>query len=228
MTNQTLRPESVQKDVYTVLVVDDHPLFRRGVRELLTLEPSIQVVGEAGSREEAIELVRRYEPDLTILDLNIKGSSGVEILTLLKEEDPSRRIVILTVSDSGDDLFACIRAGADGYFLKDMEPERFLQSLKEALEGRLVVDNTMTRYLTDIIRQKASRPAKEKLHLTEREEEVLSLIELGYSNKLIAKRLKITAGTVKGHVKHLLKKLGFKSRVEAAVWASQRRSESGR
>lgn len=86
MTNQTLRSESVQKDVYTVLVVDDHPLFRRGVRELLTLEPSIQVVGEAGSREEAIELVRRYEPDLTILDLNIKGSSGVEILTLLKEK----------------------------------------------------------------------------------------------------------------------------------------------
>lgn len=228
MSVQRSGAECAQKDVYTVLVVDDHPLFRRGVRELLSLEPSIKVVGEAGTRDEALEQVRLHEPDLTILDLNIKGSSGVEILTLLKDEDPSRRVVILTVSDSGDDLFACIRAGADGYFLKDMEPERFLQSLKEALEGRLVVDNAMTRYLTDIIRQKTGSHAKEKQPLTEREEEVLSLIELGYPNKLIAKRLKITAGTVKGHVKHLLKKLGFKSRVEAAVWASQRRSERGR
>ena len=111
---------------HTVLVVDDHPLLRRGVRELLSLDESIEVVGEAGTRDEAIALARRLEPDLIVLDLNMRGSSGVEILSILKEEDPSRRIVILTVSDSGEDLVACIRAGADGYFLKDMEPERFL------------------------------------------------------------------------------------------------------
>lgn len=204
-----------------MLVVDDHPLFRRGVRELLSLEPSIQVIGEAGTREEALDMVRRFEPDITVLDLNIKGSSGVEILSELKEEDPSRRIVVLTVSDSGDDLMACIKAGADGYFLKDMAPEMFLQNLKEALEGRLIVDPAMVRWLTDLIRVR--KPADEPAaKLTEREEDVLALIERGYTNKMIARELKISDGTVKGHVKHLLKKLGFQSRVEAAVWASQR------
>lgn len=210
------------KDVHTVLVIDDHPLFRRGVRELLSLEPAIRVVGEAGTREEALALVREHEPDLTILDLNIKGSSGVEILTKLKEEDPSRRVVILTVSDSGDDLMACIKAGADGYFLKDMEPERFLESLKETLEGRLIVDQSMVRFLTDLIRVK--KADVEPVRLTDREEDVLALIERGYTNKMIGKALRISDGTVKGHVKHLLKKLGFQSRVEAAVWASQRKA----
>ena len=128
-----------EKENYRILVVDDHPLFRRGVRELLCLDPGIEVVGEAGTREEAVELARKLEPDLTVLDLNMKGSSGVEILTLLKEEDPSRRVVILTVSDSGEDLTACIRAGADGYFLKDMEPERFLEAVRRTLEGQLIV-----------------------------------------------------------------------------------------
>ena len=100
------------KDKHTVVVIDDHPLFRRGVRELLDMEPSIEVVGEAGTREQALEMVRKFEPDLTVLDLNIKGTSGLEILSTLKDEDPSRRIVILTVSDSGDDVTACIHSMA--------------------------------------------------------------------------------------------------------------------
>lgn len=215
---------STSKDLYTVIVVDDHPLFRKGVVELLSLEPSIQVVGEAGTREEALELVSRLEPDLTVLDLNIKGSSGVEILTKLKQEDPSRRVVVLTVSDSGNDLMACIKAGADGYFLKDMEPEKFLESLREALEGRLIVDQSMIRYLTDLIREKKQEKPTLTSVLTDREEDVLGYIERGYSNKMIARELNISDGTVKGHVKHLLKKLGFNSRVEAAVWAAQRKA----
>lgn len=215
---------STPKDLYTVIVVDDHPLFRKGVVELLSLEPSIQVVGEAGTREEALELVSRLEPDLTVLDLNIKGSSGVEILTKLKQEDPSRRVVVLTVSDSGNDLMACIKAGADGYFLKDMEPEKFLESLREALEGRLIVDQSMIRYLTDLIREKKQEKPTLTSVLTDREEDVLGYIERGYSNKMIARELNISDGTVKGHVKHLLKKLGFNSRVEAAVWAAQRKA----
>ena len=102
------------KERHTIAIIDDHPLFRRGVRELLDLEQGLDVVGEAGTREEAIKLVRRTELDLTILDLNMKGCSGVEILSTLKDEDPSRRIVVLTVSDSGKDLTACIQAGSGG------------------------------------------------------------------------------------------------------------------
>lgn len=213
----SLRPQ----EQHTVLVVDDHPLFRRGVRELLGMEPSIRVVGEAGGREDALELARRLEPDLIVLDLNIKGSSGVEILTALKDEDPSQRVVILTVSDAAEDLSACIRAGADGYFLKDMEPELFLENIRHTLEGSTIVDPSMMRQLTEMLRSKTqAAPEVTPVRLTEREREVLDLIALGHTNKMIARDLAISDGTVKGHVKHLFKKLGVRSRVEAAVWAS--------
>lgn len=211
------------KDHYTVVIVDDHPLFRRGVHELLDLEPSIEVVGEAGTREEALDLVRRFEPDLTILDLNMKGSSGVEILSTLKEEDPSRRIVILTVSDSGKDLTACIQAGADGYFLKDMEPEDFLKSIRQTLEGQIIVDASMMAFLTTSLRAKMRSVVQARPVLTGREGDVLELIAKGCTNKVIARQLDISEGTVKGHVKHILKKLGCRSRVEAAVWAAQQK-----
>ena len=177
------------------------------MRELLDLEQGLDVVGEAGTREEAIKLVRRTEPDLTILDLNMKGCSGVEILSTLKDEDPSRRIVVLTVSDSGKDLTACIQAGADGYF-----------------EGQTVVDASMLAFLTTTLRAKMSSTLEERPTLTGREAEVLDLIAKGCTNKVIARRLDITEGTVKGHVKHLLKKLGCRSRVEAAVWAAQQKT----
>lgn len=211
------------KDHYTVVIVDDHPLFRRGVHELLDLEPAIHVVGEAGTREEALDLVRRFEPDLTILDLNMKGSSGVEILSTLKEEDPSRRIVILTVSDSGKDLTACIQAGADGYFLKDMEPEDFLKSIRQTLEGQIIVDASMMAFLTTSLRAKMRSVVQDRPVLTGREGDVLELIAKGCTNKVIARQLDISEGTVKGHVKHILKKLGCRSRVEAAVWAAQQK-----
>ena len=197
------------KERHTIAIIDDHPLFRRGVRELLDLE--LDVVGEAGTREEAIKLVRRTEPDLTILDLNMKGCSGVEILSTLKD-------------DSGKDLTACIQAGADGYFLKDMEPEEFLKSIRRALEGQTVVDASMLAFLTTTLRAKMSSTLEERPTLTGREAEVLDLIAKGCTNKVIARRLDITEGTVKGHVKHLLKKLGCRSRVEAAVWAAQQKT----
>ncbi len=212
-----------EKEKYSVLIVDDHPLFRRGVRALLSLESSIEVAGEAGTREEALALAEATDPDLIILDLNMKNSSGVEILGLLKEKDISSRVVILTMSDSGDDLVACIRAGADGYFLKDMEPERFLDSVKQTLNGHLIVDPSMVAYLTSMLReQKKVGPQSHLPALTEREEEVLKFVAKGFTNKMVARELKISDGTVKGHVKHLLKKLGLKSRVEAAVWAANR------
>ena len=201
------------KERHTIAIIDDHPLFRRGVRELLDLEQGLDVVGEAGTREEAIKLVRRTE-----------GCSGVEILSTLKDEDPSRRIVVLTVSDSGKDLTACIQAGADGYFLKDMEPEEFLKSIRRALEGQTVVDASMLAFLTTTLRAKMSSTLEERPTLTGREAEVLDLIAKGCTNKVIARRLDITEGTVKGHVKHLLKKLGCRSRVEAAVWAAQQKT----
>jgi two-component system nitrate/nitrite response regulator NarL len=219
--NDTQAPPTQQ----TILVVDDHPLFRKGVRQLLSMAPDIEVVGEAGNRIEAMALVREFEPDLILLDLNLKGESGLDILAALKEEDPSRRVVMLTVSDSPDDLIGAIRAGADGYLLKDMEPEDLLARLREALHGSTVIGEALASRLASALRQEArdsSRPAERDVKdLTDRERAVLRCIAVGQSNKVVARSLSITEGTVKVHVKHLLKKLGFRSRVEAAVWATE-------
>jgi len=209
----------------TMLIVDDHPLFRRGVAQLLAMDPQIQVVGEAADLAGALALTRQHEPDLILLDLNLKGESGLDVLAALKDEDPSRRVVMLTVSDAPDDLMQAIRAGADGYLLKDMEPEDLLARLREALTGKTVISDALAGRLAAALRaeaQDASRKAERDLEqLTERERAVLRCVADGQSNKLIARTLSITEGTVKVHVKHLLKKLNFRSRVEAAVWATE-------
>ena len=207
---------------HSVLVVDDHPLFRRGVSQLLQLDPAIDVIGEAGDYESAIRLAAERDPDLTLLDLNLKNSGGLEILAALKKDDPSRRVVMLTVSDAPEDLMAAIRTGADGYLLKDMEPEQLLARVRDALEGRTVISETLTAALAAALRDEARGERRDVKDLTDRELAVLKCLAGGQSNKVIARSLSITEGTVKVHVKHLLKKLGFRSRVEAAVWASER------
>jgi two-component system nitrate/nitrite response regulator NarL len=209
----------------TVLVVDDHPLFRKGVVQLLAMEPSIEVVGEAGNRAQALALVRSHEPDLILLDLNLKSESGLDILAAIKAEDPSRRVVMLTVSDAADDLIGAIRAGADGYLLKDMEPEQLLDRVRAALAGETVIGEALAARLAEALRQEAQDsaggPRRDLAALTDREREVLRCLADGQSNKRIARALSITEGTVKVHVKNLLKKLAFRSRVEAAVWMAQ-------
>ena len=209
----------------TVLIVDDHPLFRRGVAQLLAMDPDIQVVGEAADQAGALTMVRAHEPDLILLDLNLKSESGIDILSALKDEDPARRVVMLTVSDAPDDLMQAIRAGADGYLLKDMEPEDLLARLREALTGKTVISDALAGRLAAALRAEAQDGARKSERdlalLTDREQAVLRCLADGQSNKLIARSLSITEGTVKVHVKHLLKKLTFRSRVEAAVWATQ-------
>ncbi len=209
----------------TVLIVDDHPLFRRGVAQLLAMDPEIQVVGEAADQAGALAMARRHEPDLILLDLNLKGESGIDILSALKEEDAARRVVMLTVSDAPDDLMQAIRAGADGYLLKDMEPEDLLERVREALTGTTVISDALAGRLAAALRAEAQDSARKSERdlalLTDREQAVLRCLADGQSNKLIARTLSITEGTVKVHVKHLLKKLNFRSRVEAAVWATQ-------
>jgi two-component system nitrate/nitrite response regulator NarL len=210
---------------HTVLVVDDHPLFRRGVVQLLAMEPSIEVVGEAGNRAQALALVQQHEPDLILLDVNLKDESGLDILATIKADDPSRRVVMLTVSDAADDLMGAIRAGADGYLLKDMEPEQLLDRVRASLAGETVIGEALAARLASALRQEAQDSAggvrRDLSLLTEREQQVLRCLADGQSNKRIARTLSITEGTVKVHVKNLLKKLSFRSRVEAAVWMAQ-------
>ncbi|HSH46974.1 MAG TPA: two-component system response regulator NarL [Halomonas sp.] len=206
----------------TILIIDDHPLLRRGVAQLLELEDDLMLVGEAGRSEEGIRLAQELDPDLILLDLNMPGMDGIATLKRLREHDFAGRIVMFTVSNHEEDVVAALRAGADGYLLKDMDPDDMVRQLRQAALGRMAISDSLTALLAEALRSQRSQPSEPDIHsLTQREREILIELSAGLSNKMIARKLDITEGTVKVHVKHLLRKLNLRSRVEAAVWAVQ-------
>ena len=213
----------------TILIVDDHPLFRKGVIQLIQAAPEFRFVGEAAGGREGIQLARQLHPDMILLDLNMKDMNGVEVLKTLKDEGLDSRIIMLTVSDQAEDLMATLQAGADGYLLKDMEPEDLMQQLGEAARGKITISERLTQLLVASLREKSRPNTPTEAGLTEQENRILEHLIDGKSNKLIAREMDIAEGTVKVHVKHLLKKLNLRSRVEAAVWADRcrRQGKSG-
>lgn len=213
-------------DPQTILIVDDHPLFRKGVIQLIQAAPEFRFVGEAASGAEGIALARSIQPDMILLDLNMKDMNGIEVLKRLKEEGLDSRIIMLTVSDHADDLMAALQAGADGYLLKDMEPEDLMQQLGEAARGKITISERLTQLLVAALREKSRPTSLAEAGLTEQESRILEHLIDGKSNKLIAREMDIAEGTVKVHVKHLLKKLNLRSRVEAAVWADRCRRQA--
>ncbi len=213
------------EDIQTILIVDDHPLFRKGVIQLIQTLPELKFVGEAANGTDGIRLARELDPDMVLLDLNMKDMNGVEVLKSIKAAGLEARVIMLTVSDHADDLVAALQAGADGYLLKDMEPEDLTAHLVQAARGEITITPRLTQLLAASLRD-IGRPKKpSEAGLTEQESRILELIADGMSNKLIAKELDIAEGTVKVHVKHLLKKLNLRSRVEAAVWADRGRRQ---
>jgi two-component system nitrate/nitrite response regulator NarL len=202
-----------------VLIIDDHPLFRRGVRQLLELESGYDIVGEAAGGQLGIELARVHDPDLILLDLNMTGMGGLETLRTMRDLGVDARIIVLTVSNSPDDLIAAIRAGSDGFILKDNDPEDILRMIAGALDGKNAISPELTSLLATALREEASMERRGGANLTERETAILKCLATGKSNKLIARELDIMESTVKVHIRNLLKKLHFKSRLEAAVWA---------
>ena len=203
-------------NTYRLLLVDDHPMMRRGIRQLLELEDDLQVVGEAGNGQEALDLLAELQPDLILLDNNMPQMNGIETLKKIRERGFAGKVLLFTVSDSETDVRDAMRFGADGYLLKDMEPEQLIAQLHEVLQGRLAVSSTLTNVLAQALR---SPQGPSQADLTDRERQVLRMIAGGLSNKMIGNKLGITEGTVKVHVKNLLHKLGLRGRVEAAVWA---------
>lgn len=204
----------------SVLVIDDHPLFRKGVLQLLASAGHFDPVGEADNGQAGIAQALAQDPDLILLDLNMKGGlDGITTLGHLRAQGVGSRIVILTVSDDANDLVAAIRAGADGYLLKDTEPEVILRQIDAALFGQTVISDGLASQLASALRQESSTETRTQGDLTEREVTILRCLAQGLSNKLIARELDIMESTVKVHIRNLLKKLKFHSRLEAAVWA---------
>lgn len=200
---------------YSVLVVDDHPLLRRGICQLLASDPDFSLFGEAGTGLDALAATAENEPDIILLDLNMKGMTGLDTLNALRQEGVTSRIIILTVSDAKQDVIRLLRAGADGYLLKDTEPDLLLGQLKEAMSGHRVISAEVEDYLFEL--KNAADEEAWLDSLTPRELQILQHLAEGQSNRVISEELHISEGTVKVHVKNLLRKANAKSRTEMAV-----------
>lgn len=211
----------VTAETFTLLLIDDHPMLRNGLKQLIALDERMQVVAEAGNGAQGVALAQQHDPDLILLDLNMPGLNGLDTLTRLREAPLSGRVVVFSVSDEEEDVVSALQRGADGYLLKDMEPEALLKALYQAAAGQIVLSEALTPIL--VTRLRDARPARPRdiTQLTRREREILQLISDGMTNKAIARKLTISESTVKVHVKYLLKKMNLKSRLEAAVWALQ-------
>lgn len=209
------------------IVVDDHPLFRRGVVELLNESDRFDVMQSYGSALDLIEDMPEIPPDLLLLDLQMPDMSGIEALKALRPQLTNTKIVMLTVSMDSQSLMEAISIGADGYLLKDTDSEQILDHLSAVLAGKIAIDESAVTLLAQGIRTQGQPTPTQREpenhedilnELTERERQTLELISKGLSNKLIARELGISDGTVKVYVKNLLRKLDLHSRLELAAW----------
>ncbi len=203
-----------------VLIIDDHTLFRSGLKELLERR-GIDVIGTVGDGEEGCALAQTLRPDVILLDVRMPGMGGLTVLERIKEAGVETPVLMLTTSTEDRDLVAAVRAGAQGYLLKDLEPDELIDSLAKIMQGECVIAPEMTGVLARVVQgdEPVARPDDRFSELTPREMEILCHLAEGQSNKVIARELGISNGTVKLHVRAILRKLQVRSRVEAAVLA---------
>jgi DNA-binding NarL/FixJ family response regulator len=206
-----------------VLIADDHPVFRYGLRALLAVEPTTEVVGEATTGEETIALASTLVPDVILMDLNMPGINGIEATQRILAVQPTIAILVLTMFDDDDSVFAAMRAGARGYLLKGTEGEETVRAITVVSGGEAIFSSKIAHRLTHYFgaNRGLQRPAppQEFPELTEREREVLMLIAQGYTNPAIAEQLVISAKTVRNHVSTIFSKLQVASRAEAIIRA---------
>ena len=201
-----------------ILVADDHVLFRDGLARLLADEPDFEVVGAAANGQVAVEMARELMPDVILMDIGMPVMDGLEATRRIKADIPYVRIVILTASDGERSLFEAVKGGAQGYLLKNIEPQALFSTLRGVVHGEAPVSRSMAaRLLEEFARQ--ANCAVPVGDLTAREQEVLSHVALGRSNKEIAAMLAIAENTIKNHLKNILAKLHLENRVQAATFA---------
>ncbi|MDH5425023.1 MAG: response regulator transcription factor [Gammaproteobacteria bacterium] len=206
-----------------VIMIDDHALFRVGLQGLLE-QRNIEVIAAIADGDEGIRLAIKEKPDVILLDLRMPDNSGLDILSKIRDSNIDIPVTILTTSNEEQDLREALERGAQGYLLKDMEPDELVGALRDIVKGKNVVAQNMTDVLTRMAQGKATESKTDSAfaELTPRETEILRLLAEGQSNKVIARNLGISDGTVKLHVKAILRKLNIHSRVEAAVIAVEK------
>lgn len=206
-----------------ILIVDDHTLFRSGIRLVLQRHEEFEVVGEAGDGLEGIKRAKQLKPDVVLLDLHMPGTGGLEALRVLVEDVPETQVVMLTVSEDADDLLETLRTGARGYLLKNIDTEFLLENIRRAARGESVMSPQIAHKLADSLRTAPKdnvavaevSPGK----LSPREREIIVMLAHGASNKEIARVLNLSESTIKIHVQGILRKLNIAKRVQAAVYA---------
>lgn len=205
-------------DIIRIVVVEDHPLVRHGIRDLLQTEPDMEVVGEAGDGKTAVALAEKLKPHLMIMDLVMPEMDGIEATRRIKETQPSLQILVLTSFATDDKVFPAIKAGALGYLIKDTEPRALIQAVRQVHAGQVTLDPSVAqKLLKEIAGPHEQPPAQEQL--TEREVDVLKLLAKGMSNQEIAASLVISITTVYTHVSNILAKLHLATRTQAALYA---------
>jgi len=196
-----------------ILIADDHPILRKGLRSLIEREADMVVVSEANNGREAVELFRQHQPNITLMDLRMPQMEGVEAITRIRKQFLSARIIVLTTYDGDEDIYRGLRAGAKAYLLKDAPPEELLETIRSVHTGQTYIPANVAVKLAERINNCEPSP---------RELEVLHLMVQGKPNKDIALALFITEGTVKAHINNLLKKLGVSDRTQAVTTALKR------
>jgi DNA-binding NarL/FixJ family response regulator len=206
-----------------VVLVDDHALFRRGLELVLAEEPDITIVGQAGDGDDAIRVIRDVTPDVVLMDVRMPRMSGIEAAKVIRDTVPGTKIIMLTVSDDEADLFAAIRAGANGYLLKEVSIDEVAGAVRAVTRGQSLISPSMASKLLvefNALSQRADERSRSNApKLTDRELQVLKLVAKGMSNRDIANELFIAENTVKNHVRNMLEKLGLHSRMEAVIYA---------
>lgn len=208
-----------------VLVVDDHTLFRCGLTALLSSDKQLKVVGQASDGEEAIQATEELNPDIILMDILMPGCSGLEATRCIREKGFSGGILMLTVSDRDDDLFAAIKAGANGYLLKNAEPEELTQAIAHVARGEAIISPLMATKLFEELKLTTEKRSQQTPHprtaLSQREEEILRMVAGGASNREIASTLFISENTVKTHLRNIMEKLHLKNRYQAVAYAAR-------
>lgn len=208
-----------------VVIVDDHILIRQGLRKILELENRIQVVDEAGDGQGAINLARKYEPQVVLMDINMPGTNGIEATKVIKKEMPHVSVIALTVHEEEEYVYELVRSGVSGFLLKDVGPDILIETIIKVADGESVIDPAITtKLLLEFNRLAVKHEDNQRVdELTGRELQVLKLIAKGYTNKQIGNELYISEKTVKNHITNIFRKLSVEDRTQAALCAIKAR-----
>lgn len=209
------------RDRIRIVIVDDHPLVREGLRKVLALDDELLVLDEAGDGQGAINVARSLKPDIILMDINMPGTNGIEATKVIKREMPFVGIIALTIHEEEEYIMELVKAGVSGYVLKDISPKRLIETIKTVAQGDSVIDPGITnKLLGEITRMGRRRRVKEEWeNLTGREMDVLKLMAQGCSNKEIATNLDISEKTVKNHITNIFRKLQAEDRTQAVLFA---------